>query len=347
MTDNEPVGPSSDPRYLVQHDDEADLREYVRVLWRYSWVIATAAVVCAALALVWGLATKRTYGAAVALVVSESKLGETRTSTALTASPFILFNSLNSEQLSTAIFRPFIENQSLAAKVVEEFGLNQPPYRFFASTFFEEVVTVEEVSDSPVFLLTAELDDPSLAARVVNRVAEMAVEMSRRVSDDEVLRSRDDIKPQMDEARKTMEEAQTRWRTFRETNLAALERQKTQLVDVRTLDAPKLTQLAELSQVESQLADLEMERDLARLVYQEVATAYQTVPLEVAGGSAQLRIIEPAVPPDRPLPRPIARNTLIALVVGLMLSVMGVLVYSMVYSTLSSDQRNTALRRDA
>ena len=333
MTDSEPVGPSSDPRYRTQQDDEADLREHLRVLWRARWVIATAGVVCAASVVVWGVATKPTYEAEVALVVSESKLGETRAATAVTSSPFIRFNSLNREQLSTAIYRPFIENQSLAAKVVEEFGLDTPPNRLFASTFFEEVVTVDEVDDS-VLLLTAEFDDPGLAARVVNRVAEMAVEMSRRVSDDEVARARDDIRLQMNAARERMEEAQTKWRTFRKTNPAAL-------------DVPQAAPPTERDQVESQLADLELERDLARLVYQEVRVAYETVPLQVAGGSAQLRIVAPAVPPDRPESRPIARNTLIALIVGLMLSAMGVLVYSMAYSMLSSDQKNTPVPRDA
>ena len=108
---------------------------------------------------------------------------------------------------------------------------------------------------------------------------------------------------------------------------AFLERKKAQIVDVRKLGAPELAALTRLYQVESQLSDLVMQRDLASRVYLEVATAYETARLQVAGRSAQLQIIEPAVPPDLPLSRHVARNTLLAAVVGLMLSVFGVLLY--------------------
>ncbi len=421
MTDTGHTAPPPGVRHenSFDDDDEIDLRAYLRVLWRYRMAIAIGTLVCAAAAFIWGITTKRTYGAEVALVVSESKFGER-----------------DGQTVSAASFRPYIESQGLAAKVIGEFGLDKPPYNFFASTFFGSVVTIDEVRNSTVFLLTAKLDDPGLAARVVNRVAAMAVEISRRVSYDEAMRSRDDIKIQRDEAQKRMDQAETTLRTFREksqvellrkdvdaalnqrgtllalliqietekaklakaeqelaarkrvetvrrtidsdpalmesarpsagqpnallgletrnelinpvyqqldsqvaesrTNLAALERQKTQIVDVRKLDGSQLAKLTQLYQVESQLSDLEMQRDLARTVYLQVATAYETARLQVAGRSAQLQIVEPAVQPDRPLSRHVARNTLIALMVGLMLSVMGVLVYS----ALSTEQKS-------
>jgi uncharacterized protein involved in exopolysaccharide biosynthesis len=120
------------------------------------------------------------------------------------------------------------------------------------------------------------------------------------------------------------------------TNLASLERQKAQIVDVRKLGGPQLAKLTQLYQAESQLSDLQMQRDLARTVYLQVATTYETARMQVAGRSAQLQMIEPAVPPDRPESRHVARNTLIAAMVGLMLSVFGVLVYS----ALSTEQKS-------
>ena len=411
--------PSTDARHRDPEDAEIDLRQYFLLVWRYRLLVVAATVVCALSAFVWGVLTKRTYGAEVALVVSQSKIGER-----------------DERPVSTASFRPYIESQSIAAKIIREFGFDKPPHRFFASTFFGSVVTIEEIRNSTVFLLAARLDDPDLAARVVNRVAEMAVAVSKRVSFDEAARSRDDIGLQMDEAQKRLDETEAALRTFREksqiellrkdvdsalnergellslligieaekakltkaeqelaartridtvrrtidsdpalmesarpsasqptsllaletrnefvnpvyeqldsqvaisrTNLAALEQRKTQIVDVRKLGAPQLAKLSQLYQVEGQLSDLEMQRDLARRVYLEVATAYETARLQVSGRSAQLQIIEPAVAPDQPLSRHVVRTTLAAALVGLMLSVFGVLVYGV----LSTEPRN-------
>lgn len=417
MTDTGGIGPSPAARHKeIYDDDEIDLRVYVRAIWRYRIVIMAGTVLCAALAFVWGLLTPRTYQAEVALAVSQSKLAEQA-----------------GQGATTANFRPFVESHALAAKVIQELGLGESPYRLSPTTFFGSVVTIEEVRNSTIFQLRARIGDPVLVARLVNRVAELAVETSRRVSQQEAVRSRDDIKLQRDEAQSRMGQSEAQLRAFREssqiellrkdvdallgqrgqlltlmvgietekarlakaeeelsarqridtvkrtidsepalmesarkstnqstdllglelrnefvnpvyqaldqqiatsrTNLAALERQKTQLVDVRKLDAGQLKQLTQLYEKEGELSHLEMERDLARKVYTEVATSYETARLQVAGRSAQLQIIEPALPADRPESRRVARNTLIALVVGLMLSAMGALVHNALLAT--------------
>ena len=414
MIETKLLAPSGEARHQESYDDdEIDLREYFRTLWRYRMVIAVGTLVCAASVIAMALIAKRTYTAEVPLTVSQSKLD---VGTGGPVAPPI-----------TASFRSFLENRNIAAKIVQELGLDKPPYNLSATNLFGNVVTVEEVRNSTILVVKAELDDPNMVARVANRVAEMAVETGRRVSQQEALQSREDIKLQLDGARERMEQAETALSRFRNESqvellrkdveallgkrgtllpllvqievekarlakaeqelaareridtvkrsidsdpammetarkatgqtsdllglqmrnelinpvyqnldaqiattgatLAALEREKQQVVDVRKLDAAQSPQLTRLYQIETELSTLELQRDLARRVYLGAATAYETARVQVAGRSAQLQVIEPALPPDRPEPRHLLRRTLIGLIVGLMVSAAAVLVY--------------------
>jgi uncharacterized protein involved in exopolysaccharide biosynthesis len=105
------------------------------------------------------------------------------------------------------------------------------------------------------------------------------------------------------------------------TRLAALERQRAELVGSLKLDRPQLDRLTQLYTGEIQLSRLETEYELARKVYVDVATRYEQTRLKVAERTAQLQILDHAIPRDRPVaPRPV-RYTAIALVVGFLLAV--------------------------
>ena len=412
MTKPRPALPRLEPRLEEPFDSEIDLREYVWVLWRYRLGILSATIACVALALVVGLTSKRTYVTEISLAVSRSKLGAV---------------DERSGEATTANLRPFVEDRGLAAKVIGELGLDKPPYQISASTFFGTVVAVEEVRNSTIISLTGRLDDPALVARTLNRVAELAIDNVRRVSQEEALKARDDIKVQLDESSVRLLDSDAKLRTFRDssqiellrrdidallgerggllkllvgietekarlttaeqelagrqridtlrrsidsepalmesarkpagqpadvlglelrnelmnpvyqsldqqiassrTTLAALEREKAQLVDVRKLDGKQLAQLSRLYQTEAELSHLELERDLARTVYLEVAKNYELARLLVVGRSSDLHVISPAIEPDRPASRNVVRNTLFALMIGFVLSVVGALFY--------------------
>ena len=109
------------------------------------------------------------------------------------------------------------------------------------------------------------------------------------------------------------------------TQLAALERQKAQMT-ARKLDAPQLARLSTMYDRESEIGRLEMERDLAKKVYEQVANSYESARLLVAGRSSGLQILTRAIPPDKPESRKIARNILIGTLSGFLLSSLLVLV---------------------
>lgn len=101
------------------------------------------------------------------------------------------------------------------------------------------------------------------------------------------------------------------------TNLAVLEKQKAQLVDLRHLDAPALAQLSLLYKRAGQLARLQVELDLAQKIYVDVASRFEAARLQVGARSPQLEVLDPAVVPDRPESRNLLRDTVFAALVGL------------------------------
>jgi uncharacterized protein involved in exopolysaccharide biosynthesis len=109
------------------------------------------------------------------------------------------------------------------------------------------------------------------------------------------------------------------------TQLAALQRQQAQMT-ARKLDDPRFARLSEMYAKESEISRLEMERDLAKKVYKQVANSYESARLLVAGRSSGLQILTRAIPPDNPESRKVPRNVLIGVLSGFLLSSLLVLV---------------------
>jgi polysaccharide biosynthesis transport protein len=106
--------------------------------------------------------------------------------------------------------------------------------------------------------------------------------------------------------------------------VASLERQRTQLL--AGVSEKELGRLSELYQRESTLARLDLERKLARTAYEGAATRYQGARVAVLGRVPQLVVVDPALPPDRPLSRYLARNVVLGLFVGTLFGAIAVLV---------------------
>jgi len=120
-----------------------------------------------------------------------------------------------------------------------------------------------------------------------------------------------------DELERTI--AQTRVR------LSGLEEQRAELVGSLKLDAPALAKLTELYAREIEITGLETEHELARTLYLDVATQYEQIRLQVASRSAQVQVLDRAIPPARPVwPRPLW-ITAVALCIGFLLAVLAVL----------------------
>ncbi len=103
----------------------------------------------------------------------------------------------------------------------------------------------------------------------------------------------------------------------RSATVAGLEKQRAQMA-ARSLDGPELKSLNRLYEAEIKISRLEMELELSRKVYQEVETSYEKSRLTVAARSSALQILDPAVPPDRPMARHVLRYAALAFLFGVM-----------------------------
>jgi uncharacterized protein involved in exopolysaccharide biosynthesis len=102
------------------------------------------------------------------------------------------------------------------------------------------------------------------------------------------------------------------------TRLAALEARRQELVSKLQFNAGAMQSLTDLYRTEDELARLELGRDLAKTSYAELSKRYEQARLQVASRTAELQLIDPAVPPeDRIAPRPL-RNTALAMAAGLL-----------------------------
>jgi polysaccharide biosynthesis transport protein len=397
--------------------EEANLVKHLLVLWRYRFLVVAGTLLCGLAAFVWGEVTPPTYEATARLIVSAPKMGAANET---------------APAVNVGTFRSLVENQSLGARIVEEFGLHKPPHEITPDIFITRCVKVEGIRDTDVIVVKVRLWDKQLAARAANRLAEAATQLAQQLSGEEVVTARDIIRAQLDQSRVRLEQAETRLEAFRRTaqidllrkdvdallslrgtllglvveiqaerarlsqaesllaqrsrietlkrsidtdpaamevmrknagdsgsvlplqlrseslnqvyenldqviatsrtKLAGLEKQKTELIDVRKLDADQQVKLSLLYQREMELARLQTEYDLAKTVYVDVSTRYEQARLQVAGRSAELKVMDPALPPDRPVSPRVLRQTAVALVVGFMAMVMGVLLFHAVKS---------------
>ena len=392
-------------------DDEIDLMRYALTIWRHKWLVVGMAGACAAVALGLGAVSPKTYEATVSLIVTPPKTGA-----AGELSPAV----------SVATFRSLVENQTLAAQVVREFKLDRAPIGLTGRQFLDGCMTIENVRDTNVVTITVRLPDPALAAKVANRYADLAKQLAQRLSQEEAVRARDDIKTQVDLSLSRLQSAEMHLESFKKTaqvellrkdvdaalgqrgallqllvdiqmekarlaraeqelasrsrigtikrtidgdpalmeaaretggvksvlgletkneylnkvyenldeviatsrtRLAGLEKQRSELIDVRKLDSSQLAPLSLLYDRETELARLTTEFALAKQIYVDVATRFEEARLQVVGRSAQLEIADAAVVPDRPIGPRVLRNTAIAFMVGLLLSMVAVLFF--------------------
>jgi len=87
------------------------------------------------------------------------------------------------------------------------------------------------------------------------------------------------------------------------TRIAALEKERDELVDVKKLGGRELAQLNDLYRREIALARLQANFDLASKVYDDLSLRYEQSRTQPFGSTAQLQVVDNALPPERPVSR--------------------------------------------
>ena len=109
------------------------------------------------------------------------------------------------------------------------------------------------------------------------------------------------------------------------TQLSALEHQRDELTNGLKLGAKELPQLSQLYRHEIAVSRLDTEHELVKKIYSDLAMRYEQARIQVASNSAQLQLVDPALPPERPISPRRGRLTLVGGLLGFLL-LAGVLV---------------------
>ena len=101
------------------------------------------------------------------------------------------------------------------------------------------------------------------------------------------------------------------------TRIAALEKQRDEVINVRKLGGNELTQLAELYRREIHQARLQANYDLAMKVHGDLALRYEQSRTAPVGNTSQLQVVDRAFPPDGPVARKRVQNGVLGAGMGL------------------------------
>lgn len=191
--------PGQTERRLTAEVEPLTLGDYVELVWRFRVFVVGAVIVAAVAAFTASMVGPRVYESTVTFAATQSKLGDAGQPVA-----------------NTAAFRPMVESLTTAAAVIRDVGLDKPPHNMRPSEFLARVISVSEVRGTPLITVKVIMEDPELAAKVANSVADHAVQTARRVSASEATYARDLIKEQLDLARGRLDAADAQLRDYRQ-----------------------------------------------------------------------------------------------------------------------------------
>ena len=256
----------------LERDDEAQVRRSVLILLRRWWLLAAGMI---AGALLGALASRtRPMYEAFATV--------------------LLIPSGDASQIFTGPgLQTVLTNQANTSDVLQQLGLDRPPYGVNTATFLRESVFVEQIPNAYFFRVKVRFEDPQLAARAATALAERGVELMARLWSETAATSPAQLEKQVEAARLALAVAEQTLAEYRKRNGVA--------PDSRSGGAS----------IDTTLGRLEADAEITRRAYIETGARYEQARIEMALATPRLRLVDRAAPPQRPVTQP--RNRLIAL----------------------------------
>jgi protein tyrosine kinase modulator len=256
-------------------EDEIDFTRYFRVFARH-WILL---VVVALAGGAYGFAVSRMKpilyeGVTTVLVLPPSKL--------------------DVRSASIANFRALLENLTHSSQVINELGLDKPPFSLTPQRFHDEALQVEEVPGTNLVKVRVKLTDPARATEASRRLAQKAVSLNTEISRREGSSIRDLLNVHLKESSDQLKAAETQLLAYqREAQVELLKRDTESMLDERG-DLLKLT--------------IDIESEKARLKAAEVEIGKQQRVLSIARSVPSEDALRRAAESDRTNPANSARR---------------------------------------
>lgn len=350
---------------LNTEDDIIDLRQLWLALLRRRWIVAAACVLAVLAAFVITRMATPVYEARTTLLIKDPGASGERMFLDTGAAVVTRNQVQNSVQI--------LRSRQVAEMAVARLGDLLPPEE---RQGWADRISVQPVSNTDTLIVSVQHTDARIAAAMANAVAESFIDLSRELNRSETTVAREFIEEQLQVAQAQLMAAEQALKAYREAGNAVLPSDETRTIlnrlgdlEARLLDAQLAREdalrrgaTAEAAAYDARIATLqaeieaasqrlaavpEREMTLAALLREQ--TVLEQVFLLLRGRLEEVRIaeamrtsnvavIDPAVPPTRPVsPRPML-NMALALFLGLFAGVAGALLLEFFDTTVKTPE---------
>ncbi len=289
-------------RQSLPDGDEIDLALYAAGLWRWRYVIAAVTLACGIGAFLFARLTPPTFEATVQMIVRPPATGSRGRESGSDATDVSVASM--GQGMGVAEYRALLDNDALAAQVLDEAGRSQPGASWLTRDSLRNRFVIDTVPDTNILVVSVRMPEPRLAASVANRYATKAIERSVEAIQKDNADAENALRLQVDASREMLSQAEAR--------LTAANRQAGTGVR-QGVDDPQVRAMW--------LARFDTEYQVARDSYAEAVRAYEKQKLTVAGQPPPLQLLTEAAPPERPIGPRVKRTTGVGLLVGFVISV--------------------------
>ena len=307
----------------LQAAPSADLRKYLWLLWRWSWLIALCALLAGVGAYVFSRLQTPIYQASTTILVNEANSAQANNYSAI----YLTYSQL------TNTYAAMLTKQPLLDKVKQRLGL--------ADTSAQFSVKVNPVRDTQLLQLVVESTDPYLAASVANELVLVFTDEIKSLQESKFLSSKENLQNQLTYLEKQIQDNSTSLDALIQANIKTIQ-QQTQSQQIEPVPTQTLEEQArqmnqpEINQIETRLTQY-------RQIYASVLASFEQIRLAEAQATTSFIQVEPAVPSTAAIRPQVLRNTLLAVIVGLMLAVGGIFAIEFLDDTIRDPDTVTAL----
>ena len=172
-----------DYAYEIQEQDDSEtIRDYLRLFWRWAWLIILAGILAGAASFLISIRMKPVYEAKSTILVSEASGTNTTDYTSLMAS----------ERL-TRTYSEMMTSETVLIEVSQLLGLTTP------LVDLAEMVTVSPVRDTQLIELAVRSTDPEEAARIANSLVGVFANQVQAIQSSRYSQSKESLQAQLTE----------------------------------------------------------------------------------------------------------------------------------------------------
>lgn len=262
-----------------------DLRYYLGLAWRWSWLLILLALIGGAAGYFFSIRETPIYRATATMWITEPR-GLTEGSAGLAG------------ERITSTYVELMTQLPVLERVVNELGLPISPQEL------QGTITVSVLNQTQLLRVQVENADPLTAARIANTIGVVFAEFNEEFQTASYADSKTALSSQLATVDQQIQDANRQLADL----FATFE--QIELEDGSIQYVPNLDQQRERDRLETNLA-------LYQQIYSDLLQSYENVRLAEIQGSSNVTMVEPALVPNRPVRPNVFQATLLASVVGL------------------------------